>query len=98
MSDRVITLSADLDRTNVASLAQEAAELLASGCGVLRLGGASVARVRLSSIQMLASAAQSATNAGASFELADPSPELVSAIRLCGLSDLLLSPAGSDVQ
>ncbi len=98
MSDRTITLSADLDRANVQSLAQEGAELVASGCTVLRLDGGSVSRVRLSSVQMLASAARTAASAGVGFELARPSTELVKAIRLCGLETLLLSPEGSEVQ
>lgn len=96
MTDRTIALSADLDRANVASLAREAAEIIASGAGALHLDGSSVARVRLTSVQMLASAARSAAAAGVAFVLHSPSTELAAAIRLCGLSDLILAPEGSD--
>jgi anti-anti-sigma regulatory factor len=91
-------LSADLDRANVESLAHESAELLASGVAALRFDGSAVARVRLSSVQMLASAARSAAAAGVPFELCTPSVELTTAIQLCGLSDLILSSEGETVQ
>lgn len=94
----MISLSADLDRTNVASLALEGAELLASGIGGLIFDGSAVTRVRLCAVQMLASAARSAATAGVAFAVEQPTAELVAAVRLCGLSDLILPSAGSAVQ
>jgi anti-anti-sigma regulatory factor len=98
MTNRTIMLSADLDRTNVVSLAHESAEMLASGIGPLTLDGSGVARVRLCAVQMLASAARSAAVAGVPFKLEQPTAELVAAIRLCGLTDLVLPADGSVVQ
>lgn len=98
MTNRTISLSADLDRTNVASLALEGAEMLASGAGPLTFDGSGVTRVRLCAVQMLASAARSAAVAGVAFSVEDPSAELVAAVRLCGLSDLILPADGSTVQ
>lgn len=98
MTNRTISLSADLDRTNVASLAHEGAEVLASGAGALTFDGSSVTRVRLCAVQMLASAARSAAVAGVPFSVREPSVELVAAVRLCGLSDLILPANGSAVQ
>jgi len=90
MTNRIISLSADLDRTNVASLALEGAEMLASGMGALTFDGSAVTRVRLCAVQMLASAARSAIGAGVPFAVVEPSVELVAAVRLCGLTDLVL--------
>jgi anti-anti-sigma regulatory factor len=98
MTNRIISLSADLDRTNVASLAHEGAEVLASGVGALIFDGSGVTRVRLCAVQMLASAARSAAGAGVSFVVEEPSAELSAAVRLCGLSDLILPSSGSAVQ
>lgn len=98
MTNRSISLSADLDRTNVASLAHEGAEMLASGMGALTFNGSGVTRVRLCAVQMLASAARSAAAAGVPFAVEEPSAELVAAVRLCGLSDLILPADGSAVQ
>jgi len=90
MTDRTIKLSADLDRANVSSLAQEAAELLASGVQQLVFDASAVQRVWLSSVQMIVSAARSAAAAGVSFELRMPTEELKGAISLAGLNDLLM--------
>lgn len=98
MTHRMISLSADLDRTNVASLALEGAEVLASGAGALTFDGSAVTRVRLCAVQMLAAAARSAATAGAAFTVAAPSAELVAAVRLCGLTDLILPVHGSAAQ
>ena len=98
MTNRTISLSADLDRTNVASLALEGAEVLASGVGGLTFDGSGVTRVRLCAVQMLAAAARSAATAGVPFTVEGPSAELVAAVRLCGLSDLILPADGSAVQ
>lgn len=95
MTDQAIALSADLDRANVASLAQEAAEVLASGAA-LRLDGRKVTRVRLIALQMLASAARTAAANGGSFTLEEPSDELMAALELSGLKTLVLTPEGSD--
>lgn len=97
MPVEVISLSADLDRANVTSLALEGAEMLASGAP-LRFNGAKVARVRMCSLQMLASAARSAGLAGMPFSLEEPSEELTAAIKLAGLTDLILGSEGSDEQ
>lgn len=98
MTNPTISLSADLDRANVASLAHEGAEMLASGAGALTFDGSGVTRVRLCAVQMLASAARSAAVAGVPFAVEAPSAELVAAVRLCGLSDLILPAHGSSVQ
>ncbi len=98
MTNGMISLSADLDRTNVSSLALEGAEVLASGVGALTFDGSAVTRVRLCAVQMLASAARSAATAGVAFAVEQPTAELVAAVRLCGLSDLILPSAGSAVQ
>ena len=95
MTNRTISLSADLDRTNVASLALEGAEMLASGVGRLTFDGSAVTRVRLCAVQMLASAARSAAAGGVPFAVETPSAELVAAVRLCGLTDLILPAHGS---
>ncbi len=97
MTNRMISLSADLDRTNVASLGLEGAEVLASGVGALTFDGSGVTRVRLCAVQMLASAARSAAAVNVPFSVEAPSAELVAAIRLCGLTDLIL-PADGSVQ
>lgn len=90
MVANVLALSADLDRVNVASLAREANEMVASGIDVLRLDGSAVVRARLCSVQMLASAAKTAIGAGIPFAIDNPSDELAAAIELTGLSDILL--------
>jgi anti-anti-sigma regulatory factor len=90
MTNRMISLSADLDRANVESLALDAAELLASRVGPLIFDGSAVTRVRLSAVQMLASAARSAAVAGVPFAVEEPSVPLAEAIRLCGLTNLIL--------
>lgn len=86
----IITLSADMDRVNVTSLAREAHELVASGVDALRLDGSAVVRARLCSVQMLASAAHTALGAGIPFCIENPSDELVAAIELTGMSSMLL--------
>lgn len=98
MTNGMISLSADLDRTNVASLALEGAEMLASGAGGLTFDGSAVTRVRLCAVQMLASAARSAATAGVPFVVEQPTAELIAAVRLCGLSDLILPAHGSAAQ
>lgn len=98
MVANTLALSADLDRVNVASLAREANEMVASGITALRLDGSAVVRARLCSVQMLASAARTALGAGVSFAIDNPSDELAAAIELTGLSEMLLAGAEGQAQ
>jgi anti-anti-sigma regulatory factor len=77
-----------MDKASLPELAATLAVTLAKAKALV-IDGEQAGRIGLSAVQLLASAARTAANSGASFAIERPSAELRAAVRFAGISDLL---------